>query len=204
MVEFKEGDVVRCKRDVEGEFTKEKLYKVSEVVEKDDYPPKTRLRFEKDDSDNKNGWFSEYFELVRRKGEFKVGDIVSWRDIPYWQNATVRKVEGTKVYADSEGKNTASGEGLFPQNEEFYELILVKPVDDYKTAFKIDSYGRLVFEACYFAVFPDEQAFEEEQNNHELTVNEARAIAEEVEIGYFMVIDVYDELIKRGFKITKD
>lgn len=190
MTEFNVGDVVRCKSDVEGEFTKGNLYQVSSVSKR---KGSDRLHFDKDDSGNKNGWDAQFFELVRRKGEFKVGDIVNWKDDPYWQNATVRKVEGTKVYADSKGKNTVSGEGLFYQNEEYFELTLVKPVTQSCLTFKAN--GQVVFEIGDFYV---------NSKNHELTVNEARSIADELDDSIVNVIAVYDELIKRGFKITKD
>ena len=117
MTEFNVGDVVRCTVDTFMDaFSSGKLYVVKECP--DDYG---YLIVEEDDKGSKNnGLPPSFFELVRSKGEFKVGDIVSWRDIFLWQNATVRKVEGSKVYADPEGKNTVSGEGLFYQNQEAY------------------------------------------------------------------------------------
>lgn len=204
MTEFNAGDVVRyLGNGVVGEFTTNKLYVVK------DYDRFGYVIVEKDDKGSTSNCLTpNHLELVRRKGEFKVGDIVSWGDIDYWQNATVRGVTEHGIYADSNNRNTETGDGLFPKDDKNFELTLITPVEDCKTFMTLNSEGKVLLNTTTFNFFADGGYTgvytKPEVKNHELTVNEARAIADEIDDSIVNVIAVYDELIKQGFKITKD
>lgn len=197
--EIKVGDWVRLKPSQnELELEKGKLYKVNRI---DNSIHGLLLYVHPNDC--YYGLYAERFELVRSAEEgFKVGDVIDYGqgfEDSNWKNVTITDVKRPD-YAEGHGKDGMLG-GFY-----FKEIILVSVAEEKTIGSSDGNFEIIMGESGNFAKFimkGDKFVVDYSKESHELTVNEAREIADAVIVSLTDVIDVYEALIKNGFVIKK-
>lgn len=199
MAEIKVGDWVRLKPNQSRfEIEYDKIYKVNRIVNR---PNGDLLYVHPTNPDY--GLFANRFELVRSAEEgFKVGDVISWNHSfgsGNWHNVTINNVKSPD-YATGYGEDGMLG-GFY-----FKDIVLISVAEEKKIVSSDGNLGIITDEHGNFAKIVmkgDKFVVDDRNESHELTVNEAREIADAIIVSLTDVIDVYEALIKNGFVIKK-
>lgn len=203
MAEIKVGDWVRFKNSekiyaIDFEIEYDKLYKVNRIVNR----PSGDLLYVHPTNPN-CGIYASRFDLIRSAEEgFKVGDVVSWNcsfDSGNWHNVTINNVKSPD-YATGYGKDGTLGAFVFEQ------IVLVSVAEEKKIVPSNESVEIITDELGNFTKMVmncDKFVVDDRNESHELTVNEAREIADVTIVSLTDVVYVYEALIRNGFVIKK-